>query len=53
MDNLRKVKAYETFDNTNPVTHFIAEKGFGSMGQMLAAYGTAGLNGVARRYRKS
>lgn len=46
MDNLRKVKAYETFDNTNPVTHFIAEKGFGSMGQMLAAYGTAGLMGL-------
>ena len=46
MDNLRKVKAYEAFDNTNPVTHFIAEKGFGSMGQMLAAYGTAGLMGL-------
>lgn len=46
MDNLRKVKAYEAFDNTNPVTHFIAEKGLGSMGQMLAAYGTAGLMGL-------
>lgn len=46
MDNLRKVKAYEAFDDTNPVTHFIAEAGFGSMGQMLAAYGTAGLMGL-------
>lgn len=47
LTNLEIDKALEWYNDTNKVTRFISDAGFESAGQMLGAYGMAGVTGLS------